>query len=82
MQVVSLLTSPKNEQLRKDVVQVKKALLGLPKLRLLTCPVGVCEQETAAVVSIVGVHRAKWQHMYSQGNSVVYRRILETRDVN
>ena len=80
IQVVSLSTGTMKEQSRnrKFAAKVKKALLGLPKLRLLTCPGRNSDWGRApAVELIVGLHRARWRRLYSEGNSIVYRRVLE-----
>ena len=79
---MSLLIDPEfeEEQLRKER-QVAEALLGLPKLRLLTCPEDDYDRKRdSAVESIVGLEKAKWRRLYSQGNSVVYRRVREPTD--
>ena len=81
LQVASLLSKrrSKKEQL-KNKKQVAEALLGLPKLRLLTFPDDMINYDwfwEAAVESIVELDRAKWQRLHSEGNSVVYKRVLD-----
>ena len=69
-----------NEQLRNQE-RVAGALLGLPELRLLTCPGHDFDWgHEAAVESIVGLDRAKWRRLCSPGNSFVYRRVKEAAD--
>ena len=62
---------------KKPITQAKKALLGLPKLRLLTCPGDGFWDRTRAVESIVDLQRDKWQCLHRQGTSVVYRRVID-----
>ena len=84
-QVVSLLTVSKEDRVRSKelVVRVEKALLRLPKLRLLMYPMDYDNKgsgaldHTQAVELIVGLHRAKWQSLSSQEDSVVYRRVWD-----
>lgn len=79
MQVVSLQSGSKKAQLRnkKKVAAVKKALLRLPKFRLLACRGSEWEGGMAvheAVESIVNLHRVKWRCLCIEGNSRLYER--------
>ena len=76
-----MLINPREKEQLRNKRQIAEALLGLPKLRLLTCPEDKCDWRwETAVELIVGVDQGKWRRLYSQGNSVVYRRVLEPTD--